>query len=526
MILDTRAATYSRLGRAKEALKDAKKTIEVAPERWQGYGRAAQLFFDVKKVDASITMVQLALSKLTEKDTERRASLLALEAKALKAQADIERHRRRFSDHMANLPIELFGMIASMVVENNHKAVINLSQVSKHWRHVVHNSPYLWDVLVLNSRRPKQKAKLWLERSNGKLYELTILSGAIENWPDGWLKGLRWEELHIFKFYSSDFEGCLASIRDSGSVLGHLEQLDVAHSTSWETILPPNTSSLRDLALRHTTLSPNSFLGVAPHINNLRALTLEEVRFSSETAFSELLEAAASVEVLLLYGIKARLSNDLALLHLTHLDIRGMSALSLPLSNLPELRILRLEGGFIADQFLGVVEKTSPYLTEFALRSCVVSPAFVIAVLAKSRELQTLEICNSEASQVAEFLAATDPFPSSESKNSSVLPTLPSVRCPNLTRINFSQCDDVQTGPIVRMIKARLPPSTAVDSPGTTALQPLLAPIRKITTLIIDECPNVDSAWLPWIRQNVRSVSCVYNKKRTKTNLLNRRRGG
>ncbi len=522
MILDTRAATYSRMGLAKEALKDAKRTIEVAPERWQGYGRAAQLFLDVKKVDASITMIRLALSKLTEKDTERRASLVALEAKALKAQADIERQRRRSSDHMANLPIELFGMIASMVVENNHGAVINLSQVSKHWRHVVHNSPYLWASLVLNNRRPKQKAKLWLERSNGKVHELTVLPDAIDHWPDGWFNGLLWEELRAFKYYSSDFEGCLASIRNSGSVLIHLEQLDVTNSTSWQTVLPPNSSSLRDLALRHTTLSPNSFLNVAPHINNLRALSLEEVRFSSEATFSELLEAISSVEVLLLYDIKARLSNDLALLHLTHLDIRGMSALSLPLSNLPELRILRLEGGFIADQFLDVVEKTSPHLTELALRSCVVSPVFVIAVLAKSQELQTLEICNSEAGQVAEFLATIRPL-SSESENS--LATVPSVQCPNLTRINFSQCDDVQTGPIVRMIKARLPPSTATDSPDDTTVQPSSAPIQKIATLIMDECPNVDSAWLPWIRQNVRSVSCVYVKK-TKTNLLSRRRRG
>ncbi|KAF8177037.1 hypothetical protein BJ912DRAFT_694357 [Pholiota molesta] len=74
LMLDTRAAVYAKLGETKKALKDAKKTIEVAPDQWQGYSRAAQLFITVNKPEASLTMVKLGLSKLKEEHTERRAS--------------------------------------------------------------------------------------------------------------------------------------------------------------------------------------------------------------------------------------------------------------------------------------------------------------------------------------------------------------------------------------------------------------------------------------------------------------------
>jgi hypothetical protein len=105
-----------------------------------------------------------------------------------KAQDDLAKHCQRFTDHMEKLPIELSGEIARLFVEKDHTASIPLSQVSKHWRTVVHNIPYLWNVLVLSKQRPKQKAKLWieLERSKGQIQELSIRSSAIDapRWPD------------------------------------------------------------------------------------------------------------------------------------------------------------------------------------------------------------------------------------------------------------------------------------------------------------------------------------------------------
>ena len=77
-LLDTRAAVHEKLGQYKDALKDAKKTIDIAPERWQGYARAARVFLQLNRVESAQKMITLALEKL--KETERYASLLSLQA--------------------------------------------------------------------------------------------------------------------------------------------------------------------------------------------------------------------------------------------------------------------------------------------------------------------------------------------------------------------------------------------------------------------------------------------------------------
>lgn len=512
MMLDTRAATYTKLGQTKEALKDAKKTIEVAPERWQGYARAAQLFLDLKKIDASVTMVKMALKKMTEKETNRRAFLLSLEAKALKAQADADRHRRRFSDHLGNLPVELFGEIARLVIKSNHAAVITLSQVSKHWRSVTHNSPYLWDVLMVNNRRPKQKAKLWIERSQGKLRELTIRASVMDtsDWPDNSLKGLRWEEIRVLKFDTWDLGKHLLSIQDSGTALDLLEHLDITNA-NWETILP-HDNCLHHLALRCTNITSHCFTKISSNSQKLKALTLENVKFTSGTTLLELLQSLPFIKTLVLHDSNSPVPKDLALPHLTCLDIKRSTASSLSLSDLPELRILRLEGVQTARQLLDVVSKTSSHITELVLRSCAVPPTLVIGVLKNSPELERLELSNSEARVVAEFLATLrQPLDSSSITSSQSL-----VQCPNLQYINFSRCGDIQTGPIVRMIKARLPPAISEKDNDALAEIQSSTPHQRITTLVIDECMDVDSAWLPWIRTHVPNVSCVYMKKKTK----------
>ncbi|KIM40866.1 hypothetical protein M413DRAFT_27991 [Hebeloma cylindrosporum] len=201
LILDSRAAVLMKLGKTKEALHDARRTIELAPDRWQGYARAARLFHVTRRYDASLKMVSLAMGKLKEEETARRTSLLSLQDDVRKAQDDLAKHRQRFMDHMQKLPIELFGEIARWLVENDHTASIPLSQVSKQWRTVVHNLPYLWNVLVLTKQRPKQKAKLWIERSNGRIQTLSIKSSAIDtpHWPDDSLRNLRWEHLRVLE---------------------------------------------------------------------------------------------------------------------------------------------------------------------------------------------------------------------------------------------------------------------------------------------------------------------------------------
>ena len=90
IILYLRAAVLMKLGKTKAALQDAKRTIDLASERWQGYARAARVFLVMQSYDASLKMVSLAMGKLKGEDTQRQTSLLSLKADVQKAQGDLE----------------------------------------------------------------------------------------------------------------------------------------------------------------------------------------------------------------------------------------------------------------------------------------------------------------------------------------------------------------------------------------------------------------------------------------------------
>ena len=50
-LYDSRASAYLKIGNIGAALLDAKSVIELAPEQWQGYYRAAQGFLRSIKLD-------------------------------------------------------------------------------------------------------------------------------------------------------------------------------------------------------------------------------------------------------------------------------------------------------------------------------------------------------------------------------------------------------------------------------------------------------------------------------------------
>jgi len=94
-------------------------------------------------------MVEMALDRLKDHENERRASLMDLEAEVRLAQQTLERHRSRTIDHVGKLPIELFGEVARIVVEDDQSALVTLLHVCRHWRAVVESSPQLWRTLIL-----------------------------------------------------------------------------------------------------------------------------------------------------------------------------------------------------------------------------------------------------------------------------------------------------------------------------------------------------------------------------------------
>src|SRR5216684_262824 len=82
---DSRASVYEKQNRLKDALRDAKKTIDIAPAQWHGYFRSARLFASLNKSSAALRMCALALERLGDDDDDdakhdgrRRRELTAL----------------------------------------------------------------------------------------------------------------------------------------------------------------------------------------------------------------------------------------------------------------------------------------------------------------------------------------------------------------------------------------------------------------------------------------------------------------
>lgn len=522
---------YSKLGQTKEAIRDAKKTIEVARDRWQGYARAARLFLQITKLDASLTMVSMALERLKEDEAERRVSILSLKTDIEKAIAKRERLRRRFTDHTVKLPIELFAEISKILSQEDHTTVIALSQVSKLWRDVVLGLPYLWDVLVLTRRRPRAKTKLWLERSQGRIRELSIRESILStpHWSGDGLEVLQWEHLRVLKVQKWHVGTFLLAIGKIHSLkcLDYLELNSVPSSYSFPFGKQSLLCAEHEPHLKHLTLISTNLSGdnIPRSVTTLTSLTLQY--FTGTGDLAEILQTNPALEKLSLTNV---VPNDMVTQNpvtfdlpcLTHLETKGHHPAFIYSIGFPNLKCLRIENpptSLDPKQLLRkLVENGCSQLIEISLRSCHFDAGTLVPLLRNCTDLKTLEITNAanEASLIVEVLS--DPTVLSAKYHDPNRPLLDAgVLCPNLTHINFSRCPDIQTGPLIRLIKSRLPQSST-DLPQQNSETTF--PLAPIISLVVDECPKIDSVWLPWIRERVPNVSCVFMKRNAKFRAL------
>jgi hypothetical protein len=99
--------------------------------------------------------------------------------------------------------------------------------------------------------------------------------------------------------------------------------------------------------------------------------------------------------------------------------------------------------------------------------------------------------------------------------NALTTPLDEAVVCPSLTHLDLSGCQDLQSGPLLRLIKARLPEHPKETSSECAADTAEVPHIARISTLNIDRCPLIDVETLPWIRSKIPHVSsCVHATKK------------
>jgi len=368
---------------------------------------------------------------------------------------------------------------------------------------------------------PKQKAKLWIERSKGHLHELIIRETVEDSphWSCDSLIGLQWGRLRKFELMASSLERYLGSI-DKFQCLSNLDELEIDKSSWVGTTEDYFTANADERPLRHLTIV-NCILdteGLTPRVKNLRSFTASRCH-GYPGSWAPFLRANPFLETLTLNSMFLGPVEDARLRfnHLTSLQLTSSVPFEIYSAEMPQLRILRLTSPTIlANHFIQhLVDTNVLRLTELCLRSCRFSDMTpLVALLRISPDLESLEVSNTTAG-VTSIIEALAAHYSPPNQNPILKDDAPQelALCPRLTHVNFTSCPEVQTGPVVRLIKSQLPPAL---SPATSPETCPLPSVDRIQSLIIDYCPNVDATWLPKLKDAVAYVSCVYTTKKTK----------
>ncbi|KAF8333637.1 uncharacterized protein EI90DRAFT_3052625 [Cantharellus anzutake] len=165
IVYDTRAATLQKLGRVSDALKDAKMVIDLCPDSYKGYYRAATLFKLLGRVEAAKKMIDMALARLPP-DSARCATVQ-------KTLADINAAAEKMDDRknhcwISKLPVEVLSEMMTFACMDQPccRELIAIIGVCRHWRYVAFETSCLWQTLTLGRSRPLNKLAEWTARTS------------------------------------------------------------------------------------------------------------------------------------------------------------------------------------------------------------------------------------------------------------------------------------------------------------------------------------------------------------------------
>ncbi|KAL0069826.1 hypothetical protein AAF712_003096 [Marasmius tenuissimus] len=490
VVFDSRSAVYAKLGETRLAILDAKKVIQLGPARWQGYTRAARLFFQVNRFAEAQTMADAALRRVPPDDQKNRTSLLSLVS-------EIKDTRRRTTCHINTLPYELLSEIFQYLVNLDHTNTLLVSRTSKHFRDIALHSPALWGTLVLSNKSPVRKTSWWIEKSKGRIKELHIRRGVLDDskWALDLLEGIQWRNLRVLRLEDIDLTDYLTKHKDVDGFLPSLEEIDIRDKlldTSRDPFVSQIASQARRLTLEGSYVKLDRLTSTS-----LTHLTLRRTTGCHSRDLPALLAANPDLQELcvdvILAETRAPPSSRIALPNLKTLEACSPTQIFQCLSA-PALTVVRVRQSMNIDPFLtNLIQNNTTLLTELSIMSCGAATPIVLELLRMNPSLNTLVLNLASANPVVEALAS-------------------STLCPALTHIDVSHCPDIQTGPLHRLVKSRLAvevDSETLSGEGTSSQRP-----APIDTIRVDGCPRIESDFIPWFRQRVPTFSCVYMTKK------------
>jgi F-box/TPR repeat protein Pof3 len=547
VLYDTRASVYEALSCSNYALRDALKTIELAPTQWQGYYRSARLLASQGQRDAALKMCAMTLGNLgaDPQNDSRRRELTELR-QSLEAVPPPP-------CHISSLPTEL---LVTIFTPSNNPAVI--AHVCHEWRAVARSQPALWRNLVLTAAAPGsggvlQKINEWHRWSSGWIAELHIRKGALSpsgvgNAPgrsgmyDDVVAALRrldltkLKECHTQDMNTGLFFPALGGTDDG---LNNLECLSSCCEGSSFLMPSFGCSTLPWQRLRSLSLA-----GVQCNWAELSTsmCCLTSFKYEIYTNFGgrfinfhQFLQANAStleklvVEVLIRICGASHSGNTpgpepsvLTLAKLRHLELKGVAPFDISKGNfiLPSLRILRIlwlkdaalvlsilleDGG---TSFAELVELTTQLNTE----ACLVEPRILSAVLLRAPKLKILRCSDFDGVAVAESLSKPCMVLLGDPSTQLVIPVQLPVLCPALSVLDLSWSPQLKADQVVHIIKERI--ALAASEEGGRYQLPGLDSDQRVSCiqiLKVDGCPQIEEDKLPWFQENVQEFSCRYD---------------
>jgi hypothetical protein len=306
-----------------------------------------------------------------------------------------------------------------------------------------------------------------------------------------------------------------------GALLGRfsLRFLDMTGTLAFENS-SPSFRNLQSLRLRELTgiISPDSFFEGLDASPGLRELELAGPTHSQYTSYAVTVREPAPrlfdcLERVMLAG-EGTWSRLLEWMDTPKLKYLDLSVSSLDVCGALLRAWLRLSGA--------TPPISAPPLVELRLNRCGVGAngRSLCLLINQLAFLEKLEVtgCGDDVNPAILALAGN-------SKGGIIVvgnenPALP---CPRLQHVDFSRCSQVRGISIRDLVKSRLPSPNPTPPRSPDNVKSEVAsdnsstggPSRPLPLqmVIIDQCPNVPAELLPWLRQQVPRVSCVYETK-------------
>ncbi|KAG6849938.1 hypothetical protein H0H93_003467 [Arthromyces matolae] len=482
-------------------------------------------------------MADMALARLKPSNTKRHDEISKLRDEILSYQNAHTRRLKLSQNQVDKLPVEILSEVFRFALLDDPGSLVRLLRVCSYWRNVAKSTPALWESLVLTSNAPRRKFLLWLQQSKGRIRELHIRTGVTtqHDWPYPELVNIVWNQLRVCSAVSWDLAGYVKKNQLGEHALASLQELEMIQKFNQRRTDPCLFPLLKNTRIRALTFENFEFSWreIADNVTNLTSLTVQSCG-QGEEFLMRALEANPGLEIIkILVHIPIPTSPlpPLSLSNLTHVELKGYKLCNLLVALVaPNLRTLIIRASGPSDCALrSLVANNVTQLSHLVIDNCSMDPTTLSFLLQKNSSLTNLEItsCSWGANAVVESLAGPISFPPTKGSTPSPKKVVMAagtngtpILCPALTHLNVTGSPDVVTGPLVRLVKSRMSAAATLAtyerrSCADTDSQDETSPPKcaRITSLIMDNCHRIEAEWLPWFREKVQTISCVYETK-------------